>query len=105
MAREIDLKDAAELTEQQAHWYKIWKQHSDQIEESTLRRDEARNEMLDGFTADTALLDGKPVFIHRPTTKSGTKRTLDLDLLEQKYPGAREECTVSIPVGKGVYKL
>jgi hypothetical protein len=88
--REIDMSDAAELDEQQRHWFEVFQNASNQANYWKGVADQAKAELKDTFTNATALVDGKPAF----QVVRSSVRKLDQRYFKSTFPELYEKCIV-----------
>lgn len=89
--REIDMSDAAELDEQQRHWWEVFNNANHQANYWKGVADQAKAELKDTFTDHaTALVNGQPVF----QVVRSKVRKLDQRHFKSKFPELYEQCIV-----------
>lgn len=84
----VDMANASEVNESKRHWLNIYRLAKAEIKRNTEIANEAKAELLDGWSTETGLVAGSPAFQYI----EGTAKKLDTDKLKAEYPDVYEAC-------------
>ncbi|MFE7797040.1 hypothetical protein [Nocardia sp. NPDC057440] len=85
----VDKTTTQDVTEKR-HWVNILRDARAQIAHFKRVEAEAKGEVTDGFTGETALVDDRPVF------QWLRKRSFNADTFASKYPAAHKDCQKTV---------